>query len=182
VGKLLFLLFVVVPLAELYLLLVLGSVLGFWPTVAIVLVTGVLGATLAKREGLRVFRKWSDAIAEGRVPEEGVLGGLLVLVGGVLLVTPGVITDVTGLLLLFPPTRRFVAERLRRYAERRVRDGRIRVVSYHVGGMGAPFGGMGVPFGQPMDARPASEPGVIDVEGEVIEVDGVVREPKRLPE
>ncbi len=84
VGKLL-LLFTVVPLVELYLLLVIGSSIGFWPTVAIVLTTGLLGAWLAKSEGLRVYRKWQASLAQGRLPEEGVLGGLLVLVGGVLL-------------------------------------------------------------------------------------------------
>lgn len=183
-GKLL-LLFTVVPLVELYLLLYLGSFIGFWPTVAIVLVTGVLGAMLAKREGLRVFRRWSDALREGRMPEEGVLGGVLVLVGGVLLVTPGVLTDVTGLLLLFPPTRRFVAERLRRYAERRIAGGQLHVVSYGMGGFeavgGGPFGGMRARApGTSSAPRAPRNPSVIDVEGEVVDVTPGDAAPKRL--
>jgi len=157
-GKLLLLLFTVVPLVELYLLLLLGRLLGFWETVLIVLVTGIVGAWLAKREGLRVFRRWREAIAEGRMPEEGVLGGLLVLVGGVLLVTPGVLTDVVGLLLLFPPTRRLVADRLRRSAERRIQDGTVRVVTFNQEMGGSPHG------------VPRRRGDVIDVEGE--EVDG----------
>jgi UPF0716 protein FxsA len=117
----LFLLFTVVPLVELYLLLWLASFIGFWPTLAIVLTTAALGAFFAKREGLKVLRGWQRAVAEMRVPEEGLTGGLLVLVGGVLLITPGVITDVTGLLLLVPPVRRRVA----RWIERRFFPGGV---------------------------------------------------------
>lgn len=163
------LLFTVVPLLETYLLVVLGGLLGFWPTVGIVLLTGVVGAWLAKSEGLRVLRRWQEALAGGRVPEEGVLGGLLVLVGGVLLVTPGVLTDVVGLSLLFPPTRRRVAGWAKRWAERRIERGQVRVVS-----MGPTVRPMQVVHGPPL-RRPVGRrvrAGVIDVEGEVLEVDG----------
>jgi UPF0716 protein FxsA len=107
-------LFVVVPAVELYLLTWLARATSFWVAVALALGTGVVGGTLAKREGLRVWRRWQEALREGRVPDEGVIGGVLILVGGVLLVSPGVLTDVVGLLLLIPVTRRFVAERVRR--------------------------------------------------------------------
>ena len=159
VAKLL-LLFTVVPLVELYLLLQLGELLGLWPTVGIVIATGAVGAWLAKAEGLRVLGKWRSSLARGQIPEEGVLGGLLVLVGGVLLVTPGVLTDLTGLLLLIPPTRKLVADRLRRHVERRMQDGSIQVVSYTSAGSGTgPFRGPGSPRGRP----------VMDVEAEVVE-------------
>ncbi len=129
VGKLL-LLFTVVPLIELYLLLLVDDLIGFWPTVGIVLATGVVGATLARFEGLRVLKQWRKALFRGKVPEDGVLSGLLVLVGGVLLVTPGVLTDVVGLLLLIPPTRRVVAGWFRRGIERRIEGGQIQVTNY----------------------------------------------------
>ena len=151
-GKLL-VLFTVVPLLELYLLILLGNAIGFWPTVAIVMVTGMLGAWLAKREGLRVFRKWQAALAEGRMPAEGVLGGLLVLVGGVFLITPGVLTDVCGLLLLIPPTRRAIADLVRAHFEKKIQAGTVRVVRFEQ--HGAP--------------SPRTPGGVIDVEGEVVE-------------
>ena len=122
-GKILLLLFTVVPLVELWLLLWIGDRVGFWPTVGIVLATGLVGATLAKAEGLRVVQRWQEATSRGQMPEEGVLGGLLVLVGGVFLITPGVLTDVTGLLLLFPPTRRLVAGFVRRRFERGLQNG-----------------------------------------------------------
>lgn len=128
-GKLL-LLFTVVPLVELYLLLLVDDLIGFWPTVAIVLATGVTGAALARFEGLRVLSQWRKALFRGKVPEDGVLSGLLVLVGGVLLVTPGVLTDVVGLFLFIPPTRRWVASWFRRRIERKIEAGQIQVTNY----------------------------------------------------
>ena len=156
-------LFLVVPLVELWLLLTIGAALGFWPTVGLSLVSALVGGYLAKREGRRVFRAWSRATAEMRVPDEGVASGLLVLVGGVLLVAPGFLTDITGLVLLFPPTRRVVANALRKRIERKVRETaegkssggwNMRVVS---------FGGMRGSVRRPVDRD------VIDVDGEVVE-------------
>lgn len=153
-GKILLLLFTVVPLVELWLLLFIGDHIGFWPTVGIVLVTGLLGATLAKHEGLRVVQRWQESTARGELPEDGVLGGLLVLVGGIFLITPGVLTDVTGLLLLFPPTRRLIAGVIRRRFERGLSSGAVRVTQ--VGGAQVFTWGTGTG---------ARDPGVIDVEG-----------------
>lgn len=157
-GKL-FLLFTVVPFVELYLLLAIGRVFGVVPTIVLVLVTGLIGAWLARSEGLRVVRRWQAALSEGRVPEEGVLGGLLVLVGGVLLVTPGVLTDVMGFLLLIPSTRIVVADIVRRRLEKRMREGDVRVWTHRPGGS---------PFDSPDAGAPrsAGRPDVIDVEGE----------------
>lgn len=117
---LLVLTFVVVPVVEIWLLVLIGGHIGFWPTVGMSLATALVGGYLAKREGRRVLRRWREAMASGRVPDEGLLGGALVLVGGVLLVTPGVLTDVLGFALLFPPTRRLVADRVRARLERRL--------------------------------------------------------------
>jgi UPF0716 protein FxsA len=117
-GKLL-LLFTVVPVVELYLLITIGQNVGAGPTIALVLGTGLLGAWLAKREGSRVLRNWQESMARGEIPKEGVISSLLVLVGGVLLVAPGVLTDVMGLLLLVPWTRRWVAHAVRKRLERR---------------------------------------------------------------
>jgi UPF0716 protein FxsA len=151
-GKVLFLLFTIVPIVETWLLVVLGRAMGFWPTVALILLSGMVGAWLAKHEGLRVLRRWQESLAAGRVPEEGVLSAVLVLAGGVLLIAPGVLTDVTGLVLLFPPTRRIIAGWVRRFVERRIERGTIRVVT--------------VTHGAPPRAQPRD---VIDVAGEEID-------------
>ncbi len=124
----LLLLFVVVPLVELYLLLWIGSFIGFWPTVGIVLATGLLGSTLAKREGLKVWRAWRHSLETLTPPEQGVVDGVLVLIGGALLITPGVLTDILGLLLLMPGPRAVVAKRVRRSIDRRIAAGRIQIM------------------------------------------------------
>ena len=103
--------FTLVPVLELYLLIAVGGAIGAPATIGLVLATGLLGAVLAKREGMRVLRAWQEAMARGQIPEEGLASSLLVLVGGVLLVTPGVLTDVVWLALLAPPTRRALAGR-----------------------------------------------------------------------
>ena len=115
-GRLL-LLFTVVPLIELWLLLQLSGVVGLPATIAMVLVTGVLGATLAKQEGLRTLQEWQVSLSQGQMPRDGLASGLLLLVGGVFLVTPGVLTDLTGLLLLVPPVRRALADTISARAE-----------------------------------------------------------------
>ena len=128
-GKL-FLLFTVLPILDLWLLLRIGRMVGFWPAVALVIATGLLGAWLARLEGFRVLQSWRESLAAGRLPEEGVLSGVLVLAGAALLVTPGVITDAIGLALLFPPSRRFIAAALRRSIRQRIEVGRVRVFTF----------------------------------------------------
>jgi UPF0716 protein FxsA len=165
-GKLL-LLFTVVPLVELYLLVWVAERVGFWSTVALVLLTGALGAAMARAEGLRVFTSWQRALAQGRLPADGVVSGLLVLVGGVLLVTPGVLTDAVGFCLLLPPTRRLVAALLTARLEQAIARGSVHVVR------GGPFGG-GIGYSSHPSARPRTERPegeVIDTEGEVVEPD-----------
>ncbi|AUX22083.1 membrane protein, FxsA-like [Sorangium cellulosum] len=193
-GKLI-LLFLAIPIVELWLLLAIGKQIGFWPTVAMALGTAILGAALAKREGLRVLASWQGAMAEGRVPDEGLTGGLLVLLGAALLVVPGVLTDVAGLVLLIPPARRKIAAAVRERFERRMAAASasglggegpggsffsVNVVHFGGGPLGGgPFGGEpfgGEPFGE-RSRRPgagSAQPGrveVIDVEAEVTEGD-----------
>lgn len=172
-GKL-FLLFTITPIVETYLLVLLGQELGFWAAAALVLVTGVLGATLGKREGLKVWVAWREALAQGRMPEEGILGGVLVLVGGVLLVTPGVLTDVVGLSLLFPASRRVIARHVRRRLEAKLAEGKSRVT--HRVRVEMPDGRVVERVEMRWGTGAASDPNVIDTVGEVVE-DSV--EPRR---
>lgn len=101
----LLLLFTLVPLVELALLVYLGREVGFWPTVALVLGTGILGAWLAKLQGLLVLRQVQGELARGRLPTAALVDGALILVAGTLLLTPGLITDLWGFVLLVPPGR-----------------------------------------------------------------------------
>ena len=125
----LLILFTVVPLVELALLIKLGDAIGLWPTITIVIATGVLGATLAKSQGTRTVGAIRAQLAEGRAPTEGLINGLLILVGGVVLLTPGLLTDILGFSLLVPFTRdmfrKNLQNRLRKHAERNRRAGTI---------------------------------------------------------
>lgn len=102
----LLLLMTIVPAVELWLLLQIGAAIGAFETFWLIILTGIVGAALAKREGIAVVRKIQDDVRNGLPPTERLVEGLLVLVGGVLLLTPGVVTDLTGLLMIFPLTRR----------------------------------------------------------------------------
>ncbi|MFT3927282.1 MAG: FxsA family protein [Myxococcales bacterium] len=152
---LLFLAFTLIPFVELWLLIRIGKVIGAAPTLGFVVAMGLLGAYLAKQQGRRVVDEWRIAFAEGRVPEEGVLGGLLILVGGLFLITPGVITDFFGLFMLLPFTRKHLATALRTYLERQVASGGIQVQRF---GFGVPHGGLhgSMPFGGHVRAPSAS--------------------------
>jgi UPF0716 protein FxsA len=104
----LLLLFTVVPLVELFLLVKLGTVIGIGATVLIVICTGVLGAWLARWQGLGVLRRLTEDVNEGRLPADALIDGLLILIAGAVLLTPGLITDALGFLLLVPKGRTIV--------------------------------------------------------------------------
>ncbi len=114
VSVVIFLLIVVLPLAELVLLLQLGDWMGLWPTVALVCLTGLVGSRLAFREGLQAWRKLGGRIQGGEELTEVLLDSLVLLVSGVLLMAPGIMTDAAGLLGLFAPTRRPIVQLARR--------------------------------------------------------------------
>jgi UPF0716 protein FxsA len=157
------LLFVVVPILELILLIKLGQVMGLWPTLALVVFTGVAGATLARLEGVRVFFQFQKELAAGRLPSQAILDGISVLLGAAFLVTPGILTDLTGLALLFPPSRRWIQRRVRKRLESQLAEGAIRVVTMGPAGFGA-WGGAGPAAGKP-------EVGLDPAKGIVIESD-----------
>lgn len=105
--------FTLVPLLELAVLLRLGGWLGLAPTLGLVLGTGMAGAWLARREGMRSWGAVRAELGAGRLPAEELLHALGILVAGVLLITPGVFTDIAGLLLLARPFRRLLIRRAR---------------------------------------------------------------------
>ena len=110
----------VVPATELYVLLTVGARLGAPITVAIIVITGVLGARLARREGFALLRRVQDELAAGRTPTISLLEGALVVMGGLLLLTPGFLTDGLGFLLMLPNTRQRMATWIAREASKRV--------------------------------------------------------------
>jgi len=117
------LLMTVVPFAELLLLLRLAQVLGLWATVGIVVGTGVVGAALARMQGLRVLHAIRAKLQRGEVPADDLVDGMMVLVAAAFLVTPGVMTDTAGFLLLIPATRAVVRQMIKRWLARKVAGG-----------------------------------------------------------
>jgi UPF0716 protein FxsA len=113
-------LFIIVPLAELYVILRVGDAIGVVWTILLLAADSLLGSLLLRSQGRSVWRRFNDAMANGRMPHREVMDGVLVIFGGAFLITPGFLTDVVGLLLLVPPTRavirRVVVRRLGRRA------------------------------------------------------------------
>ena len=153
--------FIVVPLAELYVILKVADTLLGWPlTIALLAADSLLGSWLLRSQGRAVWRRFNEQMRAGRVPHSEVIDGVLIIFGGAFLITPGFITDIIGLLLLLPPTRRVVRRVARRTIERRT------VVA--VAG----------PAAARAARRRGNQRGHYDVEGTASEVDG---ETRRLP-
>jgi UPF0716 protein FxsA len=118
-ALLLVVIFIVVPIAEIYVLIQIGEAIGFLPTVALLILDSVLGAALMRAQGRAAWMRFNRALAEGRVPGREVMDGALVIFGGALLLTPGFLSDILGLILLLPPTRAIVrAILVRRFGPR----------------------------------------------------------------
>ena len=103
--RMLFILFVIVPIVEIMVLMQVGSLLGVWPTLAIVIITAWLGAKNVKQQGIATLQSVQLKMAQGEMPSDDIVAGILLLVAGILLVTPGFVTDIFGLSLLIPQVR-----------------------------------------------------------------------------
>ena len=160
---LLFVLFIGLPILEIYVIIQVGEAIGVLPTIALLIFDSIVGTWLMRSQGRQVWARFTAAMAEGRPPAREVLDGALVMAGGALQLAPGFVTDGFGLLLLAPPTRAFV----RRAIVRRVaRHGAVRLGAWAAGR-------------RPSQGGPARTPGDsgYDVEGTAYEDD----ERRRLP-
>ena len=99
------LLFIVIPIAELYVILKVGDLIGILPTIALLIADSLFGAWLMRSQGRVVWQRFQGTMQAGRIPHREVFDGVLVIFGGAFLITPGFITDIVGVLLLLPPTR-----------------------------------------------------------------------------
>jgi UPF0716 protein FxsA len=101
----LFLAFTIIPFLEIYLLIEIGSYIGAFNTLLIVILTGFLGALLARYQGLKTMLKVRESLTHGEMPAEHLLDALLILLAGIVLLTPGFLTDLAGFIILIPTTR-----------------------------------------------------------------------------
>ena len=166
--------FILVPIAELAVIIRVGGEIGVLPTVALLVLDSILGSLLLRSQGRSAWERFSAALAVGRIPHREILDGVLVIFGGALLLTPGFLTDVLGLLLLVPATRAIARRLLVRAAGRRVIVGLTAGPGYVDGTAGEAGPGYidgtareaGPPYGTARDAGPGY-------------VDGTAREPSR---
>lgn len=126
----LFLAFTLIPVSEIYILITIGGQIGILPSIALVILTGIIGASLARSQGLQTLGRIRDSFQQGLVPGEELLNALLIAIAGIILLTPGFLTDAAGLFLLIPATRTLCREWLKRrmeliYAQRNVGNGPI---------------------------------------------------------
>jgi UPF0716 protein FxsA len=116
----LLLLLAVVPVVELFILIKIGSHIGALNTIFLIIITALLGVFLMRLEGLRTLGKIQNSLAQGQIPAEELLDGVLIFAGGILLLTPGVLTDLFALVLLIPYSRTHFKRWLRRRFDRMV--------------------------------------------------------------
>jgi UPF0716 protein FxsA len=126
-------LFIIVPLIELALFIQIGQRIGLAATIATIILTAMIGASLTRFQGLKTLQRYQEAIAAGRLPHEEVMDGIMILVAAAVLLTPGFFTDALGFLLLVPPVRAMIRLRVGK-----VVAGRIQVVEAEMGGRPGP--------------------------------------------
>jgi len=150
-----FFLFVIIPLVELYLLTRISGIVGLPGTIALVVVTGILGSRLARSQGIHVWAKIQEQLKNGKLPAAEMVDALMVLVAGVLLVTPGALTDFVGLSFLLPPIRSLARPALIRWLK-----GKLKVGVSGASGFGytQPGRTRGPGFGGQQESRPERAP------------------------
>jgi UPF0716 protein FxsA len=127
----LFLCFTLIPVVELYLLIKVGTVIGGLNTIALVILTGFIGAWLARMEGMHTMMKLRTNLQQGLMPAEELLDAVIIFVAGIVLITPGLLTDVFGLLLLWPVSRNKFKRILRKKFDEMQLQGNINITRFH---------------------------------------------------
>ncbi len=127
----LFLCFTLIPVIELYLLIKVGTVIGGFNTILIVILTGFAGAWLARMEGLNTMLKVRRNLDQGIMPAEDLMDALIIVIAGLVLITPGLMTDAFGLMLLWPVTRNAFKRFLRKKFDELKSKGDINITRFH---------------------------------------------------
>lgn len=123
--------FTLIPMMELYILIKVGTVIGGFNTILLVLATGFAGAWLARTEGLNTMFKVKTSLDQGIMPAEELMDAVIILVAGIVLITPGLLTDIFGLMLLWPPTRNMFKRFLRKKFDEMKSKGNIDITRFH---------------------------------------------------
>ena len=121
-------LFVLLPAVELYILLLAGKTFGALNALLLIILTGVGGAIIARRQGLKAYKEFSESMRNFQAPGDAAINGLFVLAGAIFVILPGFITDVIGLLFLFAPTRKLFKPLLYRWIRKKMKNGQVIVM------------------------------------------------------
>jgi len=121
----LLILFIVVPVAELYVLIEVGKKIGSLTTIGIIIFTGILGAYLVKNQGFMILKKIQNDLNDGIVPGDSLIQGAIILAGGILLLTPGFVTDTVGFIFLIPASRNVLKKYLLKWLKGKIAEGNI---------------------------------------------------------
>lgn len=160
----LLLLFTVIPAIEIYLLFSIGGQIGGVNTVIVVILTGIIGASLAKSQGMAILANIQTDLNKGALPANQLIHGLLVFGGGLLLLTPGFLTDFLGLSMVFPGTRHILVLYLKTYFEKAIKSGNMQFSSFGTGG-GFSYTQQSSPHNFQDQSEPQElEPGVFEAE------------------
>ncbi|MGE7182573.1 membrane protein FxsA [Peribacillus simplex] len=126
-----FLLFIIaMPVIEIIVLLLSGNMIGFWPTLFLIVATGLIGAYLAKRQGMETWKRAQEQIRYGMMPGNEIIDGICIFIGAALLLSPGLISDIMGLLLVFPPTRNLLKPIVIRFIMNRMNKGKVTIIRH----------------------------------------------------
>ncbi|MDD2352176.1 MAG: FxsA family protein [Atribacterota bacterium] len=127
----LILLFIFVPFLELYILLQVGKHIGVLLTIIVVIVTGIAGAYLVKKQGLHIIMRIKRKMNEGIIPTDNLMEGVLILIGGILLLTPGFITDIVGFIITIPQSRKIFLMYFKKLVKNKIGDSKINYTNYN---------------------------------------------------
>ncbi|MFJ7511311.1 FxsA family protein [Peribacillus simplex] len=126
-----FLMFIIaMPVVEIIVLLLSGNLIGFWPTLFLIVATGLIGAYLAKRQGMETWKKAQEQIRYGMMPGNEIIDGICSFIGAALLLSPGLISDIMGLILVFPPTRNLLKPIVIRFIMNRMNKGKVTIIRH----------------------------------------------------
>lgn len=152
--SLLVFLFTVIPAIEIFLLFEIGGAIGGVNTLVVVIITGIIGASLAKSQGLHILQKLQTELSTGAIPTNSILHGLLVFGGGLLLLTPGFLTDILGLSMVLPGPRHLLISALKKYFENAIKSGKTQ---FHFYGQNSHSSFYHFSKGSPFDQNPKQE-------------------------
>lgn len=121
----LLILFVIIPVTELYILIEVGKRIGSLTTISIIIFTGILGAYLVKNQGFMILKKIQNDLNDGIMPGDSIIQGAIILAGGILLLTPGFVTDTVGFIFLIPVSRNVIKKYLLKWLKGKIEKGNV---------------------------------------------------------